>query len=74
MMTVAEWYEAAPKPAKEWFESVVVCNFIEERRRAAFNTPGAYDGAISKECKELYHQEYKMLTELQAAIRRPAPA
>jgi hypothetical protein len=44
--------------------SVPVLNFLRQHRNKLFQMQGAYDGAMSKDCKELFRAEYETINKL----------
>lgn len=67
-MSISEWYRNAPKDIREWMETPVFRQFAREQHQASFQTIGAYDGAMSEECKKLLRRQYEAIGELRAAI------
>jgi hypothetical protein len=73
-MTVTQWVLLAPSDVRSELQSVPVMNALREHRNNLFQSPGAYDGAMSEECKSLIRTGYAAINELIAALQSNAPS
>lgn len=56
--------EAELAEVKRVLSSVPCMNFLRKHRNAMFQIPGAADGSISAECRELFAADYRTLDAL----------
>lgn len=64
MADIQKWIEQAPLPIIDELRSVPVMNFLRNHRNHRFQMIGAYDGAMSEDCKELNRIGYLAMDEL----------
>ena len=63
-----EWLESQLASVKRILGTIDGINFLAAKRNTAFQMPGAYDGAMSEECKRLCREEYEIAGALLAEL------
>jgi hypothetical protein len=67
--TTTEWMNLAPLEVRQLFDSVPLLNALRDIRNRSFQSIGAYDGAITKDVKQLYQRDYDTLTYMLMAAK-----
>lgn len=63
------WVNQAPPAAIACFQSVILMNELCRFRNVCFQMPGAHDGSISDECKQVFREHFEALDEFINAVR-----
>ncbi len=66
--TIKEWVWSAPPEILSALASVPLMNSLREHRNRMFQMQGAYDGAMSEDCKNLFKSDYRAMAEFVSAI------
>lgn len=66
--SISEWVRNAPPAILSALQSVPVKNLLKEQRNRRFQMVGAYDGAMSDECKATFRIDYESLDEFIKAL------
>tara|TARA_R110000868_G_scaffold237351_1_gene491898 strand:- start:13 stop:288 length:276 start_codon:yes stop_codon:yes gene_type:complete len=65
---ITAWVGEAPQSIVDVFRSVRMLKLLREHRHNLFQLTGAYDGAMSLDCTELFRADYKAINEFIDAI------